>query len=72
MVRFQGYQQRFRGTMDNTPNYRPGDSRGVTGELGNNYQERVSAGEPQSSLLSDGLPVRYLCYPHFIDGFLGS
>lgn len=23
------------GTMDNTPNYRPGDSRGAIGELGN-------------------------------------
>lgn len=61
-----------RGSEAQWITHRPGDSRGVIGELGNNYQERVSASEPQSSLLSDGLPVGYLCYPHFIDGFLGS
>lgn len=58
--------------MDNTPNCRPGNSRGVIGELGNNYQERVSAGEPQRILLSGCPPMGPLCYSHFIDGFLGS
>lgn len=57
MVRIQGCQHWDRGTMDNIPDYGPEDSRGIIGELGKSYQERVRASEPQRSLLLEGPPM---------------